>query len=100
MLTKRQFKKEIDFQADLEEQLKDPRFKRYYDEFGDQLEIAYKLMQLRKLKGVSQATIAKKLGTTQGNVARIESGNQNLTVQMLGKLAKVYGRNLKIEFVK
>ena len=100
MLTKKQFKKAIDFQFFLEEQLKNPEIKRYYDEFGKQLEIAYQLLQLRKQKGMSQAEIAKKIGTTQGNIARIEAGNQNFTVQMLEKFAKVYNRDLKIEFVK
>lgn len=99
MLTKKQFKKAIDFQAHLEEELKNPKFKKYYDEFGKQLEIAYQLLQLRKKQGLSQSELAKKLGTTQGNIARIEAGQQNFTVQMLEKIAKAYRRELKIEFV-
>ncbi len=90
----------MDFKTDLERHLKDPKFRKLYDEHGRQLEIAYKLLQLRKQKGISQSEIAKKIGTTQGNIARIEAGNQNCTIQMLDRLAKAYDRELKIEFVK
>lgn len=100
MAIKNNSKQSNDFQDYLNEQLKDPEFKKYYDEFGKQLEIAYQLLQLRKKKGMSQYEVAKKLGTSQGNIARIESGNQNFTVKMLMKFAKVYKRNLKIEFVR
>lgn len=99
MLTKKQFKKSIDFQAHLQEKLKDPQFKKYYDEFGKQLEIAYGLLQLRKKMGLSQRQLAKKVGTTQSNIARIESGQQNFTVELLQRIAKAYKRNVKIEFV-
>jgi len=99
MLTKKQFKKAIDFEAHLQEQLKDPKFKKYYDEFGKQLEIAYAILQLRKQLGLSQKQLAKKVGTTQSNIARIESGQQNFTIELLQRIAKAYSRNLKIEFV-
>src|SRR3989338_6557855 len=99
MLTKKQFKKAIDFEAHLQEQLKDPKFKKYYDEFGKQLEIAYAILQLRKQLGLSKKQLAKKVGTTQSNIARIESGQQNFTIELLQRIAKAYSRNLKIEFV-
>ncbi len=89
----------VDFQPYLDEQLKDPTFKKYYDEFGRQFEIAYALLQMRKKSKLSQAQVAKKLGTSQSNIARIEAGNENVTVQTLEKFAKAYKRNLKIEFV-
>lgn len=98
-LTKAQFKRATDFQAYLDEQLKNPRFKKHYDEFGKQLDIAYQVLQLRKKTGMSQSTLAKKLGTTQSNVARIESGQQNFTTATLQKIADAFNREVKIEFV-
>ena len=89
----------LDFQDYLDEKLKDPVFKKYYDEFGRQLEIAYALLQMRKKAKLSQAQVAKKLDTSQSNIARIEAGNENVTVQTLEKFAKVYKKDLKIEFV-
>lgn len=99
MQTKQNLKKPVDFQEYLAEQLKNPKFKQYYDEFGQQLEIAYAILQLRKKLKLSQKVIAKKIGTSQSNIARIESGNENMTVQTLHKIAKAYKRDLKIEFV-
>ena len=98
-INKEKFKREIDFQYYLEENLKDPKFKKYYDEFGKQLEIAYQILQLRKKAGISQLELAKKIGTTQSNVARIETGRQNFTTDILVKVAKALNKDLKVEFV-
>ena len=92
--------KPIDFQEHLAEQLKNPEFRKLYDYFGEQLEISYQLLQLRKKHRLSQVQLAKKLRTTQSNVARMESGNQNFTIRMLHRIADVFGRKLKVEFTK
>jgi len=93
-------KKAVDFQVYLTEKLKNPKFRKHYDEYGKQLEIAYQILRLRKEKGISQAELAKKIGTKQGNVARMETGQQNLTTDTLQKIASVFERELKIEFIK
>jgi len=94
------YDKAADFDVYLKEQLKDPELKKYYDEFGKQLEIAYAILQLRKKKKMSQAQLAKQIGTTQSNVARIETGQQNLTTNTLQKIATAFNCDLKIDFVK
>jgi len=88
------------FDKYLVEQLKNPEAKRIYDEYGRQLEIAYQILQLRKKKKMTQAELAKKIGTKQSNVARMESGNQNFSIETLQKIASVLGKNLKVEFTK
>ena len=88
------------FEKHLAQQLKDPKFKKYYDEYGKQLEIAYQILQLRKQMRISQAELAKRIGTKQSNIARMESGQQNLTTEMLQKIAAAFNRDLKVEFVK
>lgn len=90
----------VDFQEYLATELKNPIFKKHYDNYGKQLEIAYQILQLRKQNGLSQAALAKKLGTRQANVARLESGQQNFTTDTLCKLAAIFKRELKIEFSK
>lgn len=87
------------FNKYLAQQLKNPEFKRQYIEFGKQLEIAYQILQLRKKLGISQAELAKKIGSTQGNVARIEAGRQNFTTEILVRIAKALDKELKVEFV-
>jgi len=98
-ISKKNFKKSTDFQSYLDKQLENPKFKKYYDEFGKQLEIAYLILQMRKEYGLSQKELAKKLGTTQSNVARIEAGQQNFTTATLQRIAEVFDREVKIEFV-
>lgn len=88
-----------DFEQYLREQLKNFEFKRLFDEYGKQLEIAYQILQLRKKRKFSQAQLAKKIGTTQSNIARLEAGRQNFSTQMLQRLAAALGKELEVRFV-
>jgi len=92
--------KQINFQNYLTEQLKNPVIKKHYNEYGKQLEIAYRILQMRKQKGISQSELAKKIGTNQSNIARMEAGEQNLTTSTLQKIAWAFNKDLKIDFVK
>ena len=91
--------KAVDFQEYLAQRLNNSTFKKHYEEYGKQLEIAYQILQLRKKKRFSQAELAKRLGTSQSDVARMESGQQNFTTDTLQKIASALQRKLKIEFV-
>lgn len=87
------------FEKHLAKELKDSEFKKYFDEYGKQLEISYKILQLRKKQKLSQEELAKKLNTTQSVVARIEAGKQNFTLETLQKIASAFKHELKIDFV-
>ena len=100
MKTRNNAKKAIDFQVYLKDRLKNPKFKKYYDEYGKQLEIAYQILKLRKQKGLSQAELAKKIGTRQSDIARMETGQQNFTTDTLQKIASAFKRDLRVEFIK
>ena len=91
-------KKTIDFQNYLREQLKNPVFKKHYNECGKQLEIAYQILSIRKQKNISQVELAKRLKTNQSNVARMESGQQNFTTDTLQKIANIFGMDLSVRF--
>jgi len=96
MNSKKRKIKLIDFDEYLEKELKNPEFKRLYDEHGRQLEISYQILQLRKKKKISQAQLAKKIGTSQSNIARMESGRQNFTIELLNKVAQALNKELKV----
>lgn len=93
-------KKTVDFQEYLARQLRDQSVRKYYDEYGKQLEIAYQILQLRKQQKMSQMELARRLKTKQSNVARMEAGQQNFTTDTLQKVADIFNRRLKVEFVK
>src|ERR1035437_1837070 len=46
------------------------------------------ILELRERKGMTQSAFADKLGTTQSVIARIESGEQNLTTEMISKISE------------
>lgn len=56
--------------------------------------IGQSIADLRETKGITQATLAKLLKTTQSAVARIESGKQNVSADMLRKISKALNKNL------
>jgi len=91
-------KKLNSYELDLQKDLRDSEFKKYFNEYGKQLETAYRILSLRKNKKMNQETLAKKLGTSQAAVARMEAGNQNFSLKMLSKIADVFGKKLKISF--
>ncbi len=97
ILTKK-MKREMDFDYFLKQELKNPEFKKYYNEYGRQLEIAYQILKLRKKKKMSQLELAKKIGTKQSNIARIEAGQQNFSVDTLEKIADALDCQLNISF--
>ncbi len=100
MNRRKKIQKAVDFQKYLVKRLENPKFRKYYEEYGKQLEIAYQILKLRKQKGISQAELAKKIGTKQSNIARMEAGQQNFSTETLQKIASAFKRELKIEFVK
>ena len=88
------------FEQYLAQQMKNKAFKKAYEKEGQRLEIAYKILQLRRKQKLSQKELARKLDTTQSVIARMETGNQNFTTDTLQKIASVFKCDLKIEFYK
>lgn len=50
------------------------------------------IYQIRQERGLTQAAFAKKLGTSQSAVNRIEHGNQNLSLDTLGRISDALHR--------
>ncbi len=50
--------------------------------------------EIRQLRGMTQAEFAKKLGTSQSAVNRIEKGGQNLSLDMLSRIGEVLHKPL------
>ena len=99
---KKKYKKIIypSFERYLSQRMKNKEFREAYEKEGRRLKIAYGILQLRKKQKISQKDLAAKLDTTQSVIARMESGQQNFTTDTLQKIASVFKRNLKIEFIK
>ena len=54
-----------------------------------------KIIQENRLaKGLTQAELAEKIGTSQSAINRIEKGGQNLSVEMLGRISEELSSNI------
>ena len=56
--------------------------------------IISKLTEARLQKGMSQAELASLIGTQRSNICRIESGTQNLSLDMLIKISEALGKDV------
>ncbi len=78
----------------LAEELRDPDFKREWDRTAIARAVALKVLAYRTEHGLSQRGLAKQLDMTQPQVARLEAGEHNPTIDTLARLAQT----LDIEF--
>lgn len=78
----------------LDVELKDPEFKRHYDQASIKWHVAMEIVEARQKANLTQGELADHIGDRQQNVSRIESGEQNVTVGTLEKIAKAVGGRL------
>lgn len=86
----------LDYREALQEEMKVPAFKEAWDDFDLQYRIAGLLIRLRSEAGLSQAELAKRVGTTQSAIARIESGKVVPRLESLQRIARACGKTLEI----
>jgi len=85
--------------ADLHKKwLKDPKYRKAYDALGEEFALASAVIDARNRAGLTQQELARKMGTTQPVVARLESGRTRPSMRTLERLAKATGSRLLISF--
>ncbi len=52
------------------------------------------IQETRQSRGITQAELAKQLGTSQSAINRIEKGGQNISLDMLGRISDVLSRQI------
>lgn len=92
-------RKHLDFEIVLKKYLKNPSFKAEYDKLQPEFAVMQAIIDTRKKKAYSQKQLAKKLGTTQSAISRLEKGNISPTVGFLQKLADALDSRLDIRFL-
>lgn len=78
----------------LAEELRDPAFRREWERTTVARAVALKVLTYRTEHALSQRALAQKLGMTQPQLARLEAGEHNPTIDTLARLAQT----LNIEF--
>jgi|GEM_PF-807676 len=73
--------------------LQDPEVRIYYMQHKAQSDIAMAVYSARKKAKLTQAALAKKAGTTQGVIARLEGGKDSRmpSIPLLASVAKACG---------
>ena len=83
----------------LEKQLKNPKFKNEWDELEDEYQIIQNIVEARLAAHMTQMQLSELTGITQSDISKIENGNGNPSLKTLQKIARAFGKKLKIEFV-
>jgi transcriptional regulator with XRE-family HTH domain len=60
-------------------------------------DVAEAVIRLRRLRGISQADLARRMGTQQPAIARLESGEANVRLSTLRELAVALDATVRIE---
>jgi len=78
--------------------LQDPGVKREYDKLQPEFEIAKQMLDARINKKMTQEEIAKKVGTGQAVISRLEGANASPSLDLLKRVASALGKKLVISF--
>lgn len=86
------------FEEDRAQMLADPELRRVYQEEAAKKELWLQLVEARQIAGLTQAEVARRLGISQSQVARIEKrGYDAYTLTTLRKYVKVLGDSFTLE---
>ena len=80
--------------------LQNPDVKKEYDALAPEYDIIQAMIDARKSQNLTQKELSDRTGITQADISRIEKGTRNPSLEMLKRLARGLGMQLKVEFIK
>lgn len=87
----------LSFEEMKADMLKDEEFKIEYEKLKPRYEAIEQIIRARKEQNMTQAELAKRVGTQKSNISRLESGNYNPSLDFLAKVAESLGKSLSIQ---
>ena len=84
------------FEEYLEKSLKDPTFKKAWQESEAEYQIARQMIKSRIKNKLSQRSLAKKAHTTQAVISRLETMSANPSLALLQKIATALDKSLML----
>jgi DNA-binding XRE family transcriptional regulator len=86
--------------ADLKKKLmSNPEFREEYEKADAEFQLIEELVRARTKANLSQAELAKRIGTTQSAIARLEGGGVSPSLSTLRRYAAATGSKLEINLV-
>lgn len=89
-------KASVSFDTIKNELMMDEEFREEYDKLKPRYEIIAQIIETRKEQNMTQAELAKCVGTQKSNISRLESGNYNPSLDFLIKVARSLGKELSV----
>lgn len=83
----------------LSEELRTPGFRKGVELARARRRIAQQIYDARKRAGVSQPELARRLGTSQAAISRMEAGQQNMTIDTIENVARALGGRFEASIV-
>jgi DNA-binding phage protein len=83
----------------VKQQLKTPAVRQAYEEETKVLSIGVELANQRRRKGLTQAQVAKQIGTSAPQLSRTERRPENVNMRTLIRYAEAVGMELDIKLV-
>lgn len=87
-----------DWEKHKQKLLKNPEFKKLYEESRLEFEIARAVIRARIEKGLTQKQLAAKLHTGQTVISRVERANTTPSLSFLKRLAAALNTTLQVQF--
>lgn len=78
--------------------MKEPKYRKAYEALEEEFVLASAVIDVRNRAGLTQEELARKMGTTQPVVARLEGGRSRPSMRTLERLADATGSRLLISF--
>lgn len=78
--------------------MNDPKYREAYEGLETEFALAQALIEARSRAHLTQEQVAERMRTTQGNIARLESGKKMPSTSTLQRYAEATGTRLKISF--
>lgn len=86
-----------DLELFVDEQLEDPEFRAAYEDAQVRSSLLRQFFMRRKVRKISQLTVARRMGTTQSAVSELENGGGDPRLSTLQRYARAIGCRLAVE---
>lgn len=84
----------LSFDQYFKDSLKDPKFKKLWEKAEPKYQLSRQIIKKRLENKMSQQELAKKSGTTQAIISKIENSSFNPTLNLLERICLGLGSNL------
>lgn len=80
------------------ELFKNPKVKKAYEDLQPEFAIVQALIDARVKKKISQEELAKRMGTGQAVISRLENANASPSLSLIRRLADALGLKVELKF--